>query len=136
MEGLVTALTKQTAALQVRYGIEVELSLCDEPDVSFAVKESVYRIVQEALHNAVKHAETDRLDIRLTRESDVLSLEVCDNGRGFDPLAAYPGHLGLRSMRERATAMGGTLEIVSVQDCGTQIRARIPIAASAAAQPG
>ena len=112
MEGLVAALTKQIAALQVRHGIQVELSLCDEPDVPIAVKESVYRIAQEALHNAVKHAQCDRLDIRLTRESDVLSLEVCDNGRGFDPLAAYPGHLGLRSIRERATIMGGTLEVV------------------------
>ena len=60
MEGLVAALTKQIAALQVRHGIEVELSLCDEPDVPLAVKEAVYRIAQEALHNAVKHAQTDR----------------------------------------------------------------------------
>ena len=66
MEGLVTALTKQVAALQVRHGIEVAVSLCDEPDVPFAVKEAVYRIAQEALHNVVKHAKTDRLDIRLT----------------------------------------------------------------------
>jgi signal transduction histidine kinase len=136
MEGLVAALTKQVAALQVRHGIEVAVSLCDEPDVPLAVKEAVYRIAQEALHNAVKHAQTDRLDLRLMRESDVLSLEVCDGGKGFDPLAAYPGHLGLRSMRERAAKMGGTLEIVSAQDCGTQIRARIPIAVPEAAQPG
>jgi PAS domain S-box-containing protein len=136
MEGLVAALTKQIAALQVRHGIEVELNLCDEPDVPIAVKEAVYRIAQEALHNAIKHAQTDRLDIRLTHESDVLSLEVCDNGRGFDPLAAYPGHLGLRSMRERAISVGGSLDIASAQDRGTQIRARIPFAAPRAVQPG
>ena len=58
MEGLVAALTKQIAALQVRHGIEVELNLCDEPDVPLAVKEAVYRIAQEALHNAVKHAQS------------------------------------------------------------------------------
>ena len=56
MEGLVVALTKQVEALRVRHGIEVELSLCDEPDVPLAVKEALYRIAQEALHNAVKHA--------------------------------------------------------------------------------
>ena len=83
-----------------------------------------------------KHCKTrsstraNRLDVRLTCESDVLSLEVCDNGVGFDPLAAYPGHLGLRSMRERAMSVGGTLDIVSAQDCGTQIRVCIPFAAS------
>ena len=47
------------------------------------VKESVYRIAQEALHNAVKHAQADRLDIRLTRESDVLSLEVRETAWGL-----------------------------------------------------
>ena len=103
--------------------------MCDEPDVPLAVKEALYRIAQEALQNATRHARTNRLDVRLTREPEGLSLEVCDNGVGFDPLAAYPGHLGLRSMRERAMNAGGTLEIVSAQDCGTQIRARVPIPA-------
>lgn len=95
MEGLVNALTKQTAALRVRHDLEVELSVCEEPDVPLAVKEALYRIAQEALHNAVKHARSSRLDVCLTREPVNLSLEVCDNGKGFDPLAAYPGHLGL-----------------------------------------
>jgi len=63
----------------------------------------------------------------LTREPDSLKLEVCDNGIGFDPQAEYPGHLGLRSMRERAMSIGGALEINSTPESGTQIRARIPI---------
>jgi PAS domain S-box-containing protein len=127
MEGLVVALTKQTAALQARQGIEVETSLCEEPDVPLAVKEALYRIAQEALQNAIKHARPDALSVRLTCEAGELVLEVCDNGRGFDPLAAYPGHLGLQSMRERAASAGGTLDIVSAPDCGTQIRVNIPI---------
>ena len=95
------------------------------------LKKRLYRIAQEALHNAVKHAHASRLDVRMTCAPDSLMLEVCDNGEGFDPLAAYPGHLGLRSMRERALLAGGTLDIVSAKSCGTQIRAHIPLAAPA-----
>jgi signal transduction histidine kinase len=127
LEGLVKALSKQTAALRARHGIEVELSLCDEPCVPLSIKEAVYRITQEAMQNAMKHARSTQLDVRLYLESASLILEVCDNGIGFDPLVAYPGHLGLRSMRERAANLGGTLDIVSTKNCGTQIRAVLPI---------
>jgi len=126
-EGLATALTKQTRALAARHDIEVVLSLCDEPDAPLAVKEALYRIAQEALQNAIKHARPERLDVRLACAPDSLTLEVCDNGVGFDPLAGYPGHMGLRSMRERAMKVGGTLEIVSAPDCGTQVRALVPL---------
>jgi signal transduction histidine kinase len=133
MEGLVTALNKQAAALRARHGIEVGLQVCQEPDVPLPVKEALYRIAQEALQNAVKHARPNRLDVRLTCAPDSLRLEVCDNGVGFDPLALYPGHLGLRSMRERATRVGGTLDIESVPDGGTQVRARVPVRAAPSA---
>jgi signal transduction histidine kinase len=126
MEGLVVALTKRVAALRVRHSIEVELDLCSEPDVSFTAKETMYRIAQEALQNVVKHAHATRLDVRLTCEPGWLTLEVCDNGSGFDAMAAHPGHLGLQSMRERAESVGGTLDIASATGCGTQIRARLP----------
>ena len=127
MEGLVIALTKQVAAMRAHYDIEIALSLCAEPDAPLAVKAALYRIAQEALHNALKHAQPEHLDVRLICAPDSLQLEICDNGAGFDPLASYPGHLGLRSMRERAVSVGGTLDIISAPDCGTQIRARIPI---------
>ncbi len=126
-EGLVVALTKQGEALRARHGIEVVFSLCDEPDAPLAVKEVLYRIAQEALQNAIKHALAGRLEVRLTRGPQSLELEVCDNGMGFDPSAAYPGHLGLHSMRERAQKAGGTLDVFSAPGSGAQIRAQIPI---------
>jgi PAS domain S-box-containing protein len=129
MEGLVTALGKQAAALRARHGIEVGLDLCDEPDAPLAIKEALYRIAQEALQNAIKHARSQRLDVRLMCNAESIRLEVCDNGAGFDPQASFPGHLGLRSMRERAMSVGGTLEIDSAPGCGTRIRAHIPIRA-------
>jgi PAS domain S-box-containing protein len=129
-EGLLTALTKQTEALRARHEIDVELDLCDEPDVPLSIKEALYRIAQEAMQNAVKHARPSRLEVRLTCEPDSLQLEVRDNGIGFDPRAEYPGHLGLRSMRERAMSIGGALEINSAPESGTQIQAHIPIVAA------
>ncbi len=136
MEGLVAALTKQAAALRASHEVEIELSLSDEPDAPLPIKEALYRIAQEALQNALKHARTNRLSVGLRWQPDSLGLEVCDNGVGFDPEAFYPGHLGLRSMRERATSVGGTLEIVSAPDCGTQIRVHVPLPATPIAVPG
>ena len=127
MEGLVVALTKQTEAMRARHDIQIDLDLCAEPDVPLAIKEVLYRIAQEALLNAVKHARPDRLQIRLVCEPDCLKLEVSDYGIGFDPQAVYPGHLGLHSMRERAARLGGKLEINSAPNQGTTVRALVPL---------
>ena len=125
-EGLVGALVKQAEAVRARHRVAVETSLCDEPDVPLALKEALYRIAQEALHNAVKHARAARVELRLACDAGGIGLEVADDGVGFDPSGAFPGHLGLRSMRERVAALGGTLEIDSAPGRGTRVRARIP----------
>jgi PAS domain S-box-containing protein len=127
LEGLVAAVTKQVEAIRSRHGITVELSICCEPEVSLAIKEALYRVTQEALQNAIKHAQANRLEVSLTCERDILRLGVCDDGIGFDPAADYPGHLGLRSMRERAAQVGGTLEISSAPGQGTQVHASVPV---------
>jgi PAS domain S-box-containing protein len=127
VEGLVAALNRQLAALRARHGIEIGSSLCDEPAAELAIKEALYRIAQEALQNAIRHAEADHLEVCLTCEPDGVRLEVSDNGRGFDPQGLFPGHLGLQSMRERAEGVGGTLEILSEPRRGTCVCAAIPI---------
>ncbi len=127
-EGLVAALARHADALRARHRIEVDLSLCEEPDVPLSVKEALYRIAQEALQNAVRHAHPDRLDVRLTCSAEGIRLEVRDDGAGFDPTADHPGHLGLQSMRERALNLGGSLDIVSDYGCGTQIYVTVPVA--------
>jgi signal transduction histidine kinase len=130
LEGLVAALRTQLAALQARCGIEVELALGDEPAAPLPVKEALYRITLEAAQNAVKHARASKLGVSLSSDSDLLSVEVSDNGVGFTQLPAYPGHLGLRSMRERATILGGTFELDSEPGRGTRVRASIPLPAA------
>jgi signal transduction histidine kinase len=125
-EGLVAALQKQAAATRARYGIAVDEVLGDEPDAPLPVKETAYRIAQEALHNVVKHAKASRVELRLALNGNALELEVADDGIGFDPEADYAGHLGLRSMRERAARLGGELTIESPPGGGARVRARLP----------
>ncbi len=129
-EGLVTALNKQMAALCARHDIEAESSLCEEPEISLNVKEALFRVAQEAMQNAIKHARARHLNLELVCYPDYLRLAVTDDGIGFDPQAEYPGHLGLRSMRERVCNLGGSLDIASAPEHGTQINVRIPISAS------
>jgi signal transduction histidine kinase len=124
-EGLVAALTKQAAAVQARYGLHVKAELCDEPDVSLAVKEALYRISQEALNNVVKHARARNVSMVLTRQDGLLHLGIADDGVGFDPKRDYPGHLGLRSMPERIERLGGKFKLTSVPGTGTQIEVEV-----------
>ncbi len=126
-EGLVAALEKQTAALKARHGIEVEATLCEEPEASLEAKEAVYRIAQEALHNTVKHARANKVEITMACQPGRIALELSDNGVGFDVRKDFPGHLGLRSMRERASRLGGTLEADGAPGRGTRICVWIPV---------
>ncbi len=127
MEGLMAALAKQVAVLRARYKLTVEADLVDEPDLSLEKKEALYRIAQEALHNIVKHARASNVVLRLARQEREVFLEVCDNGKGFDPTGPFPGHLGVRSMRERVTKIGGTLTIESAPGQGTCIHVQVPL---------
>lgn len=126
-EGLVTALGKQAASLRARQGIIVRVNLGEEPDVPLEVKQDLYRIAQEALHNTVKHARASQVEIHLQQVGEVVTVEVSDNGRGFDATASFPGHLGLHSMQERVKSLGGELKIESAPGQGTRIRAQVPV---------
>jgi signal transduction histidine kinase len=126
-EGLVAALEKQLAASRARYGLTIDADLGDEPDVAIEKKEALYRIAQEALHNVVKHASATEVTVSLGREDGALRLLVADNGLGFDPEGDFAGHLGLRSMSERARNLGGEVVISSAPGAGTRVSARLPL---------
>jgi PAS domain S-box-containing protein len=126
-EGLTGALKHHTAVLRARYGIAVEESLVWEPVTSWESKQALYRIAQEALHNAGRHARATQVRIVLTQVDSQVRLEVQDNGVGFDSGSAFPGHFGLNTMRERATDLGGRLDIESGPGAGTTVRAIIPV---------
>jgi len=125
-EGLVAALEKQAAAVQARHGIRVEAELDGEPEAPLEVKEAMYRVAQEALHNTVKHARAAHMKLKLEVLPEEFTLGISDDGVGFESQNDFPGHLGLKSMRERAMRLGGTLEVTSEPGYGVRILARIP----------
>lgn len=125
-EGLTGALKHHTAVLRARHGIAVDESFAAEPTMSWESKQALYRIAQEALHNAGRHARATRVRIVLSQDDTRIRLEVWDNGVGFDTETDHPGHFGLNTMRERANELGGSLEIESRPQAGTIVRALIP----------
>ncbi len=126
IEGLVAALTRQVAVLRTRYKLTVDATLDNEPDLPLEMKHALYRVAQEALHNIVKHARASTVVLRLARQENEVILQVRDNGKGFDPTAFFPGHFGVRSMRERVAKIGSTLTIESAPGQGTCINVRVP----------
>ena len=127
-EGLVAAVRKHAAAVAARGGLDVRVTAPDDHlPLPERVEEDLFRIIQEALHNGVKHASPSYVDIVLTTSGmGTLSLEVTNDGPGFDPDAAFPGHLGLVGMRERARRAGGQFIVQSCPDGPTTVRAVLP----------
>jgi PAS domain S-box-containing protein len=126
-EGLVAALEKRVAVLRARHQLTVAAHLGGEPELPLPLKETLYRIAQEALHNAVKHAHASHVEVRLSLTATDVELRIGDDGVGFEPSAPRPGHLGMQSMRERAAAHRGTIEIESEIGGGTAVRASLPL---------
>lgn len=127
--GLALAVTAHARSLREGAGFEVETELgAVDPYLSDTAKLAVYRIVQEALSNARRHAHTESAVVRLYLEGSKVVAEVVDRGKGFLSSRAIEGGggLGLVGMRERATMVGGMLTIDSVPEEGTTVRVTVP----------
>ena len=126
-EGLAAALRKHVEVLRRVHGAGVELELDGEPRLRPGVDEEVFRIAQEALHNALRHAHAERLAVKLSENGDRLRMTVSDDGVGFDPDAPElrSRSLGLTSIEERAHELGGRLEIHSAPGAGTTIELEV-----------
>ena len=129
-DGLDGTLRKHVEVLRHLQDAEIELDLAiaqAELPADPARDREVLRIAQEALQNALRHAEAKRIAVRLRGDEAGLVLEVADDGAGFDPDA--PGlrsrRLGLTSMEERAERLGGWLEIRSAPGAGTTVRLEV-----------
>jgi signal transduction histidine kinase len=129
-EGLVAALQRQATLLRARHGLDVETALGEEPALAIDAKEVLHRIAQEAIQNVIKHAGAQKVVLHLYSDAASVSIEIGDDGSGFDPDQQFPGHMGLRSMRERAVLAGGSMAIESGKGRGTRLTARIPLAAA------
>lgn len=128
-DGLVSALQKQVQAMSVRYKLDVTVNVPqEEPPLPLPAKEALYRIGMEALQNTMKHAQATKVHINLHPDPNVWTLDIQDNGRGFDPNTIYEGHYGLNTMRERADQLGATLNIISAPGAGARISVQVPVA--------
>lgn len=132
--GFATALQRYVVEFAEQQGWQVDVDVDDLPsDLDFAAEAAAFRVVQEALTNAAKHAAATAIVVTLHHRSNRLLVSVRDNGRGYDTLSRpedQPGHYGLRQMRERLLAIGGRLVIQSHLEAGTTVQAIIPV------QPG
>jgi signal transduction histidine kinase/ligand-binding sensor domain-containing protein len=119
-EGLVGALEQRLETVERRAGVQAVVSVQGEIELASDVEEELYRIAQEALNNALKHAKASRVELSIRAAEGAVTLRVSDDGRGFDPASAGEhGGLGLVGMRERADRIGAQLELQSAPGEGT-----------------
>jgi PAS domain S-box-containing protein len=111
-----------------RQRVEIEFASSLPNALAFDVGLSLFRVLQEALHNATKHSGVKRIEVQLREDSGEIHLIVRDSGKGFDVQSALQGKgLGLTSMRERIRLVNGTISIESVPMGGTTIHVRVPL---------
>jgi signal transduction histidine kinase len=129
--GFVGGLRRYIVEFADQQGWETLVDLKDAPAaLSLELEAICFRIVQEALTNAAKHAAASRIEVAIDQVDRGMRVIVRDNGRGFEPgqLADYmPGHVGLRQMYERLAAVRGQLTLLSRPGAGTELRVWIPM---------
>jgi signal transduction histidine kinase len=127
-EGLAATLRKQVDMLRRLHGRDIELRIAGAARPAPEAESEVLRIAQEALNNALRHANARRIELRYESRDHKILVTVADDGVGFDPAA--PGvrsrRLGLTSMEERARALGGALAVVSRPGEGTTVTLEVP----------
>ncbi len=125
-DGLAAALQARLEAVESRVGLETTFKLEGDGKLSPEIEEGLYRIAQEALNNALRHAHAQSISVYLQWNQQTITLEIADDGIGFDPRAAREqGGFGLRGMEERAVRLGGRLQVQSSPARGTKIRAEV-----------
>jgi signal transduction histidine kinase len=128
-QAAIEALAERTARHHVQVDVTIDLSYERGRAITRHAAEleiALYRIVQEALNNAVKHGNAKHVVIEVYEDAFAVYLSVCDDGKGFDPHAQTSG-FGLLGMRERAELLGGQLTIIAAPGRGALVKASIPV---------
>lgn len=127
-EPLRTGIEKLVDELKQKTTLEFNVLINDKLDLSDTVEEHVFRIIQEALSNTLRHSKASNVTVEASIRSDELFVHISDNGEGFDVKedTSRKTSYGLKTMRERTEELGGTFAIRSTQGEGTYIDLRIP----------
>jgi nitrate/nitrite-specific signal transduction histidine kinase len=122
-------LTDRVDSFKSKTGLPIKLhfSNCNgQIMVSTSVGHHIDFIVQEALCNAWRHGQSSQVEVMVQGKSQGVVITITDNGRGFDPHRVPEGHFGLRIMKDRASAIGGTLDITSAEGQGSTVKLQVP----------
>jgi signal transduction histidine kinase len=127
-DGLVATIGKDLEVLGRAHGLKAGLRVQGTPELDSTVEVELYRIVQEALNNALRHAQADTVEVDVDARDGLVTVIVRDDGVGFDPGARgiRERRLGLTSMRERAERLGGTFRVESSPGAGTAVSVEVP----------
>ena len=133
--GVVAGMRSWCREFAERQRIEIEFNSNLSSVLPSEIALTLFRVLQESVHNALKHSAASRIELQLREEDNEVQLIVSDRGRGFDIVEALHGKgLGLTSMRERVRLVRGTLSIDSTPSGGTTIRVRVPLSPDFAAR--
>ncbi len=125
--GLIPALCQHVEMIRSQHNLNVQFEVVGELErLPTEMETAIYRIIQEALTNIVRHAKATRADVLLEKKINSLMVIIEDNGIGFDPKKVEPKHLGLVGMQERATMLGGSITIESSSEKGSTIKLEVP----------
>ncbi len=131
-KGVLPAIDHLIESMPIDSGAEIDFSYqVDFERLEPMIENSLFRITQESLTNALRYSQAKSIKISLEERDHTILLSICDDGIGFDPDSVRENHFGLKGIRERALLMGGQAEIDSEPGKGTRIRVELPLSKSA-----
>jgi NarL family two-component system sensor histidine kinase LiaS len=126
-KGLSQGLNELIQELQAKVPIHILFEMDEGIRLSRGIEDHLFRIVQEALSNALRHSRAEKMEIKLQQRSDMVRMSIRDNGVGFDLDIKKHASYGIVSMKERVNEIGGSIHIITAPDKGTRIDIRIPL---------
>ncbi|XID95857.1 sensor histidine kinase [Paenibacillaceae bacterium WGS1546] len=123
------AIPELVEEMKAKVPVDIAIDIEQDLPLNKGVENHLFRIVQEALSNTLRHAKATRMDIVLQRRGDSVRLGIKDNGIGFDPQVKKQASYGMTNMEERVNELGGSLNIASAPGKGTRIEIRVPLVA-------
>ncbi|WP_026672479.1 sensor histidine kinase [Alkalihalobacterium bogoriense] len=126
-KNLKTGIEDLLQELKHKHRQSIEWKIEPLSNIPKGIEDHMFRLVQEAVSNILRHAKAERIELQLREMRGQLRLKIIDNGIGFDTATQKSSSYGLQMMKERVNEIGGVLEIISVPGKGTQVEAKVPL---------